>query len=180
MGQTGVGKSAFCRAMTHGVDSLIFDDDEVLNSQGPPVMSADREVFRIGHNVESCTECPEFFKKNNVYIVDCPGLEDSDPTKEFPNIDAIHQIMINAKSVQILLLFSKSQLEASRGAAFVKTINKFVSLISDSGINNANSFITPILTRADFNRNAERVLQKKCDDMNAFIDGLIDEVRENP
>ena len=65
---------------------------------------------------------------------------------------------MNAKSVKILLLFSKSQLEVHRGAALVKTINKFVSLISDSGIENANSFIMPILTRADFKKNAEKVL----------------------
>ena len=92
-------------------------------------------------------------------MVDCPGLEDSDPAKEFPNIDSIHYIMKHAKSVKILYLIDQAQMTHKGGADFITGLSKFVSLLTEEGVENANSFILPILTKAEFKRNGEKVIE---------------------
>ena len=49
-------------------------------------------MFKIGHNVSSCTETPGFYLHQGIYYVDCPGLQDQDKSKEYPNQTAVHLI----------------------------------------------------------------------------------------
>ena len=44
-----------------------------------------KHVFQIGHEATSCTESPGFILNNDIYFVDCPGLDDQDKMKEYPN-----------------------------------------------------------------------------------------------
>ena len=45
----------------------------------------DEAVFEIGHGAKSCTETPGFYPYENMYFLDCPGLQDQDKLKEYPN-----------------------------------------------------------------------------------------------
>ena len=46
-----------------------------------------------------------------------------------------------------------------RGADFVKGLAKFVSLLTDEGIDNAKNFVLPILAQAEFSRDGEKALK---------------------
>jgi len=35
-----------------------------------------KSCFKIGHSASSCTQTPGFLKHNDIYFLDCPGLED--------------------------------------------------------------------------------------------------------
>lgn len=174
MGYTGIGKSLFCRSIVQGVDSLALNDEEQLVSVGGPIFGGSRLVFQVSDKVDSCTSTPEFFEFcSNKFLVDCPGIDDSDPTLEFPNVDAIHYIMKYAKSVQILLLIDFAQLKHKRGTDFIRGLAKFVSLLSEEGVKNAKNFVTPIITRADFKKNGEKVLSGLKTNIDNFIGELL-------
>lgn len=107
MGQTGVGKSLLCRALIQGADTIDIDDDDQVVPMGGDLFYKDKKVFETSSGVSSCTSTPGFYKLDNgVYVVDCPGMDDSDGTKEFPNMTAIRYILKVAKSYRILVLIS--------------------------------------------------------------------------
>ena len=76
-----------------------YDAKQQLVPMGYPLLYNQREVFKVSSAMQSCTKTPEFYKVNGKYLVDCPGMDDSETTLEFPNVDSIHYIMKVAKSV---------------------------------------------------------------------------------
>lgn len=135
LGQTGVGKSTFCRALIQGADTMDYDDDEMVVPTAGDLFYNGMKIFETSTGVKSCTSTPGFFKMNNgVYIVDCPGLDDNDPTKEYPNMTAIRYILSIAKSYRLMILVSKGQLEEHRGAPFVAGLSKITAFLTDDGI----------------------------------------------
>ena len=75
VGATGCGKSTLMNAVVQGLDAMDLDDDcNIIASQA--LKYKGEEVFRIGHEVQSCTQSPGFYLDSDVYYVDCPGLED--------------------------------------------------------------------------------------------------------
>ena len=38
----------------------------------------EKNVFEIGHGIQSCTEVPGFYPRDDIYFVDCPGQSDQD------------------------------------------------------------------------------------------------------
>ena len=63
-----------------------MDYDEEMNRVAKQQLLYKGEVvFRIGQGVLSCTCLPGFYPHEDIYFVDCPGLNDSDPLKEYPN-----------------------------------------------------------------------------------------------
>ena len=59
-------------------DCELVAKDQLMSPNGNP-------VFKIGHEAKSCTEIPGFYVKDDIYFLDCPGLEDQDKTKEGQN-----------------------------------------------------------------------------------------------
>ena len=98
-----------------------------LNEDYCPVCKKDmifnnKVVFQIGHNTKSCTASPGFMKHKGIYFVDCPGLQDQDKAKEYPNQTAVHLIQKNSKASIIMLVIGCEQLVAKRGAPFAEQI----------------------------------------------------------
>ena len=60
-------------------------DDECNIIATQELKNGDEVVFKIGHEVSSCTQAPGFYLHNDIYYIDCPGLEDQDKFKEYPN-----------------------------------------------------------------------------------------------
>ena len=112
LGQTGVGKSSFCRALIQGAKTMEYNDEDQVVPTGGDLIHNGQKIFETSTGIKSCTSTPGFYRlTNGVYIVDCPGLDDNDPTKEYPNMTAIKYILTIAKSFKILLLVSKGQLD---------------------------------------------------------------------
>ena len=47
-------------------------------------------VFEIGFAATSCTRMPGIYAHDDIYFLDCPGVEDQDKTREYPNQTAVH------------------------------------------------------------------------------------------
>ena len=95
VGATGSGKSTLVNSLIQGVGQMGSDDDGNIRANQNLVYNG-KEQFVIGDGVESCTRNPGFFKYNNLYIVDCPGLNDNDRFLEYPNQTCIHNIQKSA------------------------------------------------------------------------------------
>ena len=91
VGATGTGKSTLMNAFLQGVNKMKHDKNmnfictESLEYNG-------RVVFDIGHEAKSKTEAPGFYQHNGIYFVDCPGIDDQEKIKEFPNQTAVNFI----------------------------------------------------------------------------------------
>ena len=162
MGQTGVGKSTFCRALIQGAKTIDYDEEEQVVPKGDDLIYNGRKIFETSTGVESCTTTPGFFKmKNGVYIVDCPGLDDNDPTKEYPNMTAIKYILSIAKSYRLMILVSKEQLEVQRAAPFVMGLSKITAFLTDDGIKSAGDFTLMVMCKGTFMKSADNYLEGK-------------------
>jgi len=94
-----------------------MDDECNIVAKGE-LKNGDEVVFKIGHEVSSCTQAPGFYLHNDIYYIDCPGLEDQDKFKEYPNQTQVHIIQKNAKASLIMCVIGVDQF-ANRGAIFV-------------------------------------------------------------
>jgi len=96
---------------------MINDDCNIIARED--LMYEGDVVFAIGHDNKSCTSTPKFYLYDNIYFVDCPGTQDQDQMKEYPNQTAVHLIQKKAEACLILLVISPNQLTVNRGATFV-------------------------------------------------------------
>jgi len=94
------------------------------------LMYKDRPVFEIGHESKSCTETPGFYLEKDVYFVDCPGLQDQDKLKEYPNQTSVHLIQKDAAVSLVLLVTSPDHLTVNRGALFVQQVTGVLRYLS--------------------------------------------------
>jgi hypothetical protein len=145
MGATGSGKSTFANSLLSGVDSIEWFEDYSGLKTTQPLKYNNRSVFEIGTEVTGCTQTPGFIPKGGAYFVDCPGFDDSNPYNEYPNQTLITHMIQNAKSVQIVLTFTGSMLDAKRGKDFFKLITTISRIISDKGLDNLDKFLMPLL-----------------------------------
>lgn len=91
VGATGCGKSTLMNAVVQGLEAMDMDDDCNIIASAD-LKHGDDVVFKIGHEVQSCTQAPGFYLNEDIYYVDCPGLEDQDKFKEYPNQTSVHII----------------------------------------------------------------------------------------
>ena len=90
----------------------------------------DRPVFGIGHESKSCTETPGFYQEKGLYFVDCPGLQDQDKLKEYPNQTSVHLIQKDASASLLLFVTSPDHLTVNRGALFVQQVTGILRYLS--------------------------------------------------
>ena len=95
-------------------------------------------MFKIGHDAISCTETPGFLEIDNedgesAILVDCPGLNDVNANKEYPNRTIVHSICQNAKTVKICILLDGNQFEEQRGAGVLKMLTTLSRMLTSSG-----------------------------------------------
>lgn len=92
-------------------------------------------MFRIGDDVISCTSLPGFHPLDDeTYLVDCPGLGDSNEYREFPNQTQVHQIIMQASQVVIVVVAKGASLEADRGKGLLRLMTALLRMLSDKGI----------------------------------------------
>jgi hypothetical protein len=63
-----------------------------------------REI-KPGNKLENFSEA-DINKISELYFVDCPGLEDTNPWKEFTNQTAVQNVQTKSEQATLLLLFS--------------------------------------------------------------------------
>jgi len=108
-----------------------MDHNEDCNIVATEVLKyADKPVFTIGHDSRSCTETPGYYLEKDVYFVDCPGLQDQDKLKEYPNQTSVHLIQKAASASLVLLVTSPDHLTVNRGALFVQQVTGVLRYLS--------------------------------------------------
>jgi predicted GTPase len=89
-GTTGTGKSTLANSIIQGKDAIYRDKDGFYQVR-QALQYAKETVFKIGHEVKSETRAPKFFKhkEKGIYLVDGPGINDSNLRNEYANQTAI-------------------------------------------------------------------------------------------
>jgi len=67
--------------------------------------------------------------KDEIYFLDCPGLDNNNKTLEYPNQTAIHYVTKHASSVLIFLVIS-SDYFVNKGTLFLTQITAVARLLS--------------------------------------------------
>jgi hypothetical protein len=129
MGNTGAGMSTLANALVLGEKAIHEnnDDDSLKLAPGfAPIIIDDIEMFKIGHGVVSQTETPGYCvlkgideNKEEVYLIDCPGFNDSNRSKEYSNRTTVHNIIMHAKTVKFCMLFTADNFTSERGKGVV-------------------------------------------------------------
>ena len=115
-------------------------------------------MFKIGDDMTSCTALPGFYPLNEyTYLVDCPGLGDSNEYLELPNQTQVHQIISQASQVIVLVVVKGASLEAARSEGLLRLLTSLLRMLSDKGIENAHNFIIPVVNNADNFRNCKQI-----------------------
>ena len=106
------------------------------------------------------TQLPEFFQHldNDLFFVDCPGLEDQDRLNEYPNQTAIHFIYTKARGTLFLSIFSPGQLTVNRGAAFVTQLTATMRYLKlNASKTEMEKTVIPILVKYKGNHHQKKV-----------------------
>ena len=107
-------------------------------------------MFKIGDDMTSCTALPGFFPLgDDVYLVDCPGLGDSNEYLEFPNQTQVHQIISQASQVMVVVVVKGASLEAARSEGLLRLMTSLLRMLSDKGIKEADHYIIPLINNAN-------------------------------
>ena len=121
IGATGVGKSTLMNAVVQGAENMELNEDCDVAAKQYLTGANGGPVFEIGFAAKSCTEVPGYYVAGDVCFLDCPGLEDQDKTREYPNQTAVHYVQKRAASAMVFLVMSPDQF-VNRGAVFVTQI----------------------------------------------------------
>ena len=141
VGPTGSGKSTVANALAQGTESMKFDESK-------NTYSVDESLFTIGQGLCSVTQVPGHCQlTDDVYLVDCPGMFDSNPFSDFIHQGVLQKIIANAAQVIICLVMQTSTLDAGRGGAFDKIIAASSRLLTEHGTHHASSFIVPLFNK---------------------------------
>jgi len=156
-GFTGAGKSTFCRAMLCGQDSLEFDWDICqLKVKGGSVKGSvtNQEVFKIADGMQACTKIPGFTRldSTDIYLCDCPGINDNNPNDEFPNVSEIQTVLNNAKNFKFLMLFQTEAFAIERGIKLIESLCRISDHLDEKGVENARKFLIPVICRGNLTR----------------------------
>ena len=148
MGPTGAGKSTVANAIIQP-DKIALDDATGLFT-APPLEHEGRTMFKIGGDVTSCTALPGFYPlSDDTYLVDCPGLGDSNEYLEFPNQTQVHQIISQASQVLIVVVVKGASLEAERAEGLLRLLTSLLRMLSEKGIEDSHKFIIPLINNAN-------------------------------
>ena len=130
MGPTGAGKSTIVNAIIQP-DKLEIDEDTGCY-KAPELVHDGRAMFKIGHDMTSCTFLPGFYPiDEETYLVDCPGLGDSNEYLEFPNQTQVHQIIKHASQVLVVVMIKGASLDADRSKGLLRLITSLLRMLDD-------------------------------------------------
>ena len=149
MGPTGAGKSTLANAIIQP-DKIKFDDD-TGNFNAPPLNHKNRQMFEIGHGALSCTSLPGYFPLGfDIYLVDCPGLGDSDKYAEYPNQTLVREIIKNAAEVIVAVVIKGASLEAARSEGLLRLMTSVLRMLTpEKGVRSSRAFIVPLINKAE-------------------------------
>ena len=87
VGINGSGKSTIANAIYSGPDSILDNESNGAYDAGHDIEIDGVTMFKIGHKATSCTEIPGYvpFFGDQKYLIDAPGLSDTNVLKEYPN-----------------------------------------------------------------------------------------------
>lgn len=88
----------------------------------------------------SKTETPNFClydERDNYYILDCPGLKDTNKEKEFANQNIVQKIMSEAADgLEIIFLMNYSAIDVKRGEGLIEILFVLLRLLRPEAIKN--------------------------------------------
>ena len=157
MGTTGAGKSTLANAMISGIDVMEVTDEGYFKCT-KDLMYGGRHMFKIGDTSSSCTVMPGFYPfDSSTYLVDCPGLGDSNPHLEFPNQTLVHNVIKHANKVMFLIVLRGADLESERQKVFLRLVATITRMLSDSGVAACDAFIRPVINNPDNLKTKKRI-----------------------
>lgn len=134
MGATGSGKSTIANATVQGVDRMAEDSEEEDIIAKETLELDNRQMFKIGKFMESCTRTPGYFWIGDKLLVDAPGFTDSNSLHEYPNQSIVHWLIMNAKSISIIIVTSATDIESQRGRDYLRLLTSIVRMLSKRGL----------------------------------------------
>ena len=132
-GQTGVSKSTFANALISGSDGIGRDDEGNLIAKEDLKDANGKQVFKIGQGLISETSTPTFYMidpQEEMFMVDAPGMCDSNVNKELPNIVSVQRVMRSCSIFQMVLLMNACSLDENRGAEMIISLTRILRFIS--------------------------------------------------
>ena len=149
-GITGAGKSTSMNAMVNP-GSLELDEDSgsIIVREGHHIEVDGRKMFTVSDDVVAETKTPGLVESpegSNVVFVDAPGVDDANEDDEFPNQTIIHTVMVKAKTLALIVLFSGSDLAANRGENLLRLVTALIRHLTPDATLGDLSFIVPIFT----------------------------------
>jgi len=150
-GQTGCGKSTFANAFVKGIAILIRNKNGLIENK-----DLENILFAIGHSVVSQTKTPKYEpvdKKSNSYLVDSPGINDSNFRDEYANQLCTKYILHNCNSYLIVLVINSNELSVSNGSSFIELLTSILRKFKSEDVNQEKvwkSVIIPIFVKFGF------------------------------
>ena len=134
-----------------------FDwDTNQLKVQGGAVKGSvtNKEVFKVSDGLAACTKIPGFTRidSTDIYLCDCPGINDNNPNDEYPNVSEIQTVLMNAKNFKFLMLFQAECFAIERGTKIIEALSRISDHLDESGIENAGKFLIPVICRGNLTR----------------------------
>ena len=126
-GTTGSGKSTLANAFIQGYRQIeqrngLFNVKQDLQWKG-------EKIFEIGHKVKSQTKAPKFHPfapDSEIYLVDGPGINDSNYRIEYANQTGIKYVLKNCKSFMLLIIMDANQINFEGGKSIIELLTAVV------------------------------------------------------
>lgn len=141
MGATGGGKSTLINALAANIFLLETDEGDEM------YVEIEEKGFEVGNGSCSVTSRPNFMQLEGTdfLLVDFPGLNDSDPYFDLPNMCTLRTLIANAAKVVLCFVVRGSSLAADRSAPFLRQITAASRMLSEQGVRSASHVILTLV-----------------------------------
>ena len=126
-GTTGSGKSTLANAFIQGSGQI--EQRNGLFNVKQDLQWNDEKIFEIGHKVKSQTKAPKFHPfapDSEIYLVDGPGINDSNYRIEYANQTGIKYVLKNCKSFMLLIIMDANQINFEGGKSIIELLTAVV------------------------------------------------------
>ena len=110
-------------------------------------------MFTIGSGNVSVTKIPEFYPLGDsdgledTYVVDCPGINDTNEYNNFPNYCVMRSLIANASKIVLCFVTSGGDLDSARGSLFYQQATAVKRLLSQVGVMNASKLMMTVINK---------------------------------